>query len=626
MTSNNYKSIKWQWPDVGPTPVSYGLDEEIFDSEKFPNAHTFVREAVQNSLDAKPSGSPAPVRVRFAFHSGQIDFQSAFLADLREKKVASGFQWPDEWDDGQITWLTVQDFNTTGLQGDVASRTSDFWNYWLNFGLSNKNGSGRGGRGIGRVTFLIASRINTVIGLTQRSSDCAVHACGMSVLKPIEIDQELKTSYAYLAESTIKNIFKLYEGEEFHSSLASAFNVADQLNTGSYGLALIIPFPHPDLTADRLIAATIENFAPAILEGQLLVELDSTVIDASTISTHASRVRNEFMSAAMRQDPQRLLTLLALVHAQPTVTVTADRAKFHLADITTSEEKETLRSTIDNGENATVEIKIPVTHKSTKSYSKVTAVIGRCETGCKPIDFFYREGMALPEVTARVPADIDLIVLANDGTLVTYLNFCEGKAHLDLLENRDVREKLRENGFSDGVSLKRSVRWLMDDTRALVLPDKSKPDPSVLSGYFAVTRKNAASEKAGAGGAESNNPNAPDPKPNPPVPKPKVRPFYIEDLTDGFSVSANPHFSEFPASFKVRVAYANGERRPKWSPFDFELQKLPFKEFGSRKAITIEKNVLSGVSCGSDFKVEVRGFDTRRELVAILTTEVDSDA
>jgi hypothetical protein len=626
MTSTNQKPIEWQWPDVGPTPVSYGLDEEIFDSEKFPNAHTFVREAVQNSLDAKPNGSSTPVRVRFAFHSGKIDGRSTFLADLRKKKDASGFQWPHEWDDGEITWLTVQDFNTTGLQGDVTSRTSDFWNYWLNFGLSNKNGSGRGGRGIGRVTFLIASRINTVIGLTQRSNDCAVHTCGMSVLKPIEANQELKTSYAYLAESTFKNIFKLYGGEEYHSSLASAFDIADQLNSGSYGLALIIPFPHHDLTADRLVAATIENFAPAILEGQLLVEIDSTMIDANTISAHASRVRNEFTSAAMRQDPQRLLTLLALAHTLPTVTVTADHAKFRLADITTSQEKEVLRSAIDSGANAVLEIKIPVTYKSTKSLSKVIAVIERSGAGCKPIDFFYREGMALPEVTARVPADIDAVVLANDGNLVTYLNFCEGKAHLDLLENRDVREKLRVNGFADGVSLKRSVRWLMDDTRALVLPDKSKPDPSVLSGYFAVTRKHTASEKPGAGGAESNKPNAPDPKPNGPLPKPRVRPFYIEDLKDGFRVIANPAFSQFPATFKLKVAYANGEKRPKWSRFDFELQKLPFTECGSRKAMTIEKNVLSGIGCGKDFKVEVRGFDTRRELVAVLTAEVDSDA
>ena len=83
----------------------------------------------------------------------------------------------------EFKWLVVEDFNSRGLSGRLDKRTSDFWNYWLNFGLSNKDGTGRGGRGIGRVTFLIASRLQSVIGYTRRSKDGQSAVCGMSVLR-----------------------------------------------------------------------------------------------------------------------------------------------------------------------------------------------------------------------------------------------------------------------------------------------------------------------------------------------------------------------------------------------------------------------------------------------------------
>lgn len=62
-------------------------------------------------------------------------------------------------------------------------------------------------------------------------------------------------------------------------------------------------------------------------------------------------------------------------------------------------------------------------------------------------------------------AEVDLIIQSNEGELVSYLNFCEGKAHLGLIENKEVRAKLVENGFLDGYIVKRFVRRLMPIVR-----------------------------------------------------------------------------------------------------------------------------------------------------------------
>ena len=47
------QSWSWIWPNVGATPINQGLDSEMFDRSDFPYYETFVREAIQNSLDAR---------------------------------------------------------------------------------------------------------------------------------------------------------------------------------------------------------------------------------------------------------------------------------------------------------------------------------------------------------------------------------------------------------------------------------------------------------------------------------------------------------------------------------------------------------------------------------------------
>ena len=614
-------ALKWLWPHVGPTPVTFGMDAEIFDSDQFPNAQTFVREAIQNSLDARVCRS-TPVEVHFDFHKRLLGDRRKFLEDLQEKKALGLLSWPKEWENNSIEWLTVQDFNSSGLLGDVGSRISDFWNYWLNFGVSNKSGAGRGGRGIGRVTFLIASRINTVIGLTRRNEDHRLLACGMSVLKPVEVDGELKTSYAYLAKDTDGNIFELYDGEDFHMELADAFEITEHMQERQTGLSLAIPYPHQDQTPAKLTAAAIENFAPAIANGYLVVSVDGRPIDAKSIDSEAERVQQLFVSPAMQENPVRLLELIRRANNTPDYSILIETPKRFTSEID-EDSKAHLRELWEKQGSISFQIDVPVIRNGRTSYSPISASLAKAAADSKAIDMFYREGMALPLVTARNTSNIDLVVQSNEGELATYLNFCEGKAHLDLLENRDVKEKLRERGFA-GVGLKRFVKWLMDDIRAVVLPDAAEPDSSVMRDFFSVTRKDDAAERPGPGGREGGEPNRPKLRPDEPVPPPRLQPFDIVPLADGFRITANPKFEAFPVGLRAEVAYATGERRPKWSKHDFELEKLCVT--GSKTHVSISGNKIDASSCDKSFVVEVTGFDGRREIAVNLFSVEEDDA
>lgn len=62
---------KWIWPSVGAVPINQGLDTEMFDRLDYPYSETFVREAIQNTLDARldPSVSRSGCSVsQYSFH------------------------------------------------------------------------------------------------------------------------------------------------------------------------------------------------------------------------------------------------------------------------------------------------------------------------------------------------------------------------------------------------------------------------------------------------------------------------------------------------------------------------------------------------------------------------------
>lgn len=104
----------WIWPSVGATPVHQGLDSEMFDRTDYQYSETFVREAIQNSLDARLDLAK-PVLVSFSFRSESSEPRRVFLNQVMEHRRKAGLAVPDEWSKGIVRWLAVEDFNTKVL-------------------------------------------------------------------------------------------------------------------------------------------------------------------------------------------------------------------------------------------------------------------------------------------------------------------------------------------------------------------------------------------------------------------------------------------------------------------------------------------------------------------------------
>ena len=91
-----------------------------------------VREAIQNSLDARPKGSKAPAVVRIYYSGPEAAVDGGkYAAQFRGETIdahysdkRSGLEnlpSPSE----RCEFLAVEDFNTTGLTGDVTKRPTE---------------------------------------------------------------------------------------------------------------------------------------------------------------------------------------------------------------------------------------------------------------------------------------------------------------------------------------------------------------------------------------------------------------------------------------------------------------------------------------------------------------------
>jgi hypothetical protein len=609
---------EWIWPRVGPTPISQGLDTEMFDRPDYPYSETFVREAIQNSLDARLNPEQ-PVIISFNFHSGSTQGREGFLERAVEFRRKAGYSIPDEWGNGQIKWLTIEDFNARGLGGDLRRRMSDFWNYWLNFGVSNKDGSGRGGRGIGRVTFLIASRLQTVIGLTRRSSDGHTAACGMCVLKAFEDATGFHSTHAYLASGEANSIYHLYNSGVFHRGLEQAFGLSGYSGgPHTSGLALVIPYPHPELDADGILASAIEHFAPAILNGTLVVRVNGDQLDETTIEALAGRVAARIHAEPISKDPIRYLALIRRCLGDDLVEIPVSDLRADLPALRDQPVGKKLQSALDRNEMVGVRLSFALERNGQTYTVKLRAALARAPHGKLPVDRFFREGMALPEVKARNPGVLDAVILVDDRELATYLNFCEGKAHLDLLESKDIKSKLEENGFRYNFRIKRFVKSLPVELRNLLTPNIAEPDADVFSSFFSIP-----SDRPGTQTGAGDDPVTPPPPP-PPPPEPVISAAVVEKLDDGFRIKANPKFDKWPVNVAVRIAYADGSRNPAWSEFDFMPSDLS-TEYEDCD-VQFAKNRVQATNCGPGFSIAITGFDAKRELDTRIRTTRDAQA
>lgn len=278
---------KWRFPSNN-FDVEKGLDTADMETFKKDPISSLAREICQNSIDARREKNK-PVKVEFSLFS--VDSSKIpGIERLRREIDSCKNYWSHSTtiknelesmskaiSKNKISCLRISDFNTTGLVGVSDSLSSDKPWYLLTkgSGISLKEGTTGGSKGIGKFSTFVASSFNTVFYAT-RTQEGEVGYQGIAKFASTHslTNPEEKTSgngYYSLNDKNQPILEPFDLDTRFHRH-------DDEYGTDVY----ILGFDYNNWES-LVISKVLESFMVAIVRDHLIVTVSKQEINSSTI-------------------------------------------------------------------------------------------------------------------------------------------------------------------------------------------------------------------------------------------------------------------------------------------------------------------------------------------------------
>ncbi len=605
------------------------IEAEFFSTEALGSlADAFVREAIQNSLDARRNGERLKIRMLFpgALHfpiKARKDFYTTGLLDhfTASRSGLSHAPSPDE----PLVFMVYEDFGTRGLQGDPRQSEdeeidstgprNDFYYFWRNIGRSRKQASELGRWGLGKTVFPAASRINAFFGFTIRADDQRRVLMGQSVLKIHKLEGKRFYPYGYYGE--FDGDFAVpVDNETLLDDFRRDFHIS---RTDQPGLSIVVPYPDPELSPQTIVPSIVRHYFSPIISGDLVVEIvhneQAQMLDAKALPKLLAQVT---WDDAYRY--QRLVELaqwgLRLPRDQHVRLVgpAEDSAPRWGNDAIALENIQGLRDRL-NGEHR-IAVTVPVWVKPTSGQSVLShfdVYLERDETLNGADEHFVRDGISIAGVKATLQKGMRALVAVRDRPLSQLLGDSENPAHTEWQERSPkFKDKYRHGPFTLRY-VKNAPREIV---RILTRPAEGR-DFKLLQHLFSLDvptedavmdPRKGRQEKAGT---EASVP------PDGVETVGSDRFFTLQKLRGGFRISGSGAAKNMPVHASVSVAYEVRRGNPfsQYQPPDFEMDKPPIEittsdaELVQRKGNQLVLHIKS-----PQFQVTVRGFDVRRDI------------
>lgn len=577
-----------------PTQAQFFQQDSITDSP----GKAIVREGIQNTLDAH-SGTDA-CRVRIMVESPDSGSENGMLsaAELQTHiRARKNGLMPDNLPgrDERFRFLVFEDFGTTGLRGNIESPVAeegiknDFYNFFRAVGGTEKEEGKLGKWGVGKHTFWMASRINTVFCLTVRRDAPEILFMGKTILKSHARGDERRKEYqhGYYGMPQNDELCLPVTGKDA-LALAAAF----QLRRGAEepGLSVIVPWLSADIKQTEIFKSVIEDYFYPILAGKLEVSArhdgGEVVLDAESVARYAEgdRMKKRISLA------KKLIGGGGNIHT----VVPEDPARPDWdRDMFGEELLETLGQDYLDGEEIFLQVKVAVTPKDgNPQEADFYVAFVRMENEEKERPVFIRDGITIPDVKSRREKGVVALVVATGDALAKFLGASENPSHTIWQKERIKHDYKHVSGMLKFVQ--ESVRSVIT---ILASADREK-DETLLADIFPA--------EDGSGGKR------PDISPPPPVPKTCV----IQRTSGGFIV--RPGDAEMPvrADLVVEAAYATrGNPLGKYSEDDFVMESNDFAvEYDGLEEVVRDGNRISARITGDTFSLRVKGFDPKRDV------------
>ena len=635
--------MEWKFDAI--TPQTTKVDPkhiEFFQSEALDDVTAaLIREDIQNRLDARAKNAKGPVLVRY-FLSGE---EGALNADkarawfegldphLNSKKSLEELKSKPICLERPMPFLTIEDFNTTGLKGDPLAtkdpedikERNDFYWFIRNVGRTQKKAGDRGRWGLGKIVYPAASAIRSFFCYSVREDDCKEALIGRSVLQIHSIEGEEYQSEGYYGEfpdSQYPYFAAPSEDKKLIREFVECFNITR--TSDQPGLSLVIPFPDSTIEIKRLIVDIIKHYFWEIQKGTIEIEVsnnkgEKTRIAKDTIHDIASswpgldedekviiQRRIEFCRKVDRQDLRESDIYFEL--KKPSAYTNPS-----MVDLFESEDAFGRASQLfQNGDIVALELPV-VVEKISDGKSQTASFwvyLQRDDEIDKPDESVIRDGLTIiGEKSIQLPS-IRAFVLAEDFVLTEFLGDAENPAHTRWLPSTNHFK----GKYAKGPALLDYVKKSANRLANCLARIENQRLPHLLDHIFGIVNED--------GRAEEKKPKGKGKKTPQPIKPPKhKRQFAIEQLEQkrGFKVMPTSEADKTPASLRIRMAYEvmQGNAFSYYHPSDFDLSN---QAAGMRIAykhchpVSCRNNEIEVVIENPEFAVEVTGFDANRDL------------
>ena len=595
-----------------------------------------VREAIQNSLDAKVKDSDDPVRVRITFP----DDSSLPRAEDAERYLESLWSHIEATDvineipetNGKVPFLLFEDFGTRGLVGEPErhedpdeGELADFFYFWRNVGRGKKQGEERGRWGLGKTMFPASSLIHAFFGLTVREGDSHPLLMGQSTLSIHHINGKKHDPYGYYAVHDPADQFALPIKDQQHiDDFCSTFSISRVSETG---LSVVVPYPRTEIDATDVLKSVVKHYFYPILSRGLIVDViadgEAVTIDAATI--------NDVVRKHFSEDDKTFLGTLALanwyISLKKKKMVRAKPQKVHRsptwnAELFTTGQIDDFAEILDSLQPICVRIPVHVIRYGEKpETSYFDVVLERDPDLEQPLDEFIRSGITITGVTSLREAGIRALVIADDLPISTMLGDSENPAHTEW------QDRSRNFVGKYGVG-KSTLAFIKDAPRGLLrlLNKRSEqiddtalrhlfPDPSSKKGKQAVT-----TDQSGKRGKKRRTRTKVDVTRRPRI-------FRLSRTSEGFTASFTEKGKQIvPMRVRIRLAYdvRRGNPYKRWNVADFDLEKDDKRiTHSGGDLLDTAGNRLEVLATSPNWRLQLKGFDPERDLIVDIRREAN---
>ena len=593
--------------------------DAFFDSDTVSDpGKALVREGIQNSLDANKIHPDKPAFVRISLINQDtapswVDVEKYFgMAWPHYTTERSGLH-PDEIPNHQekCTALVFEDMGTTGLAGDTEEwrepgegDRNDFFNFFRAEALTHKSLGDRGSRGVGKATFIQASRVNTLFGLTIRHNDPRRILMGRSVLKSHRLgdDDHHGDGYFGIPSSVSEGLISPVEDEDFIDGFIRAFRLERREESG---LSVVVPWPDTEIDEKTIIRAVCENYFYTILNGglEVLVELPDNVLilDRGSLSQEIQKDEElsrllpvvnlaEWATQGNAGDERYVLNL-----HPGTGTYTWSRSLFPegLPD--------TLREKFQQHQRLVVRVPVPVRKRGTaaqESYFDVYITSDDSNYGTTPA--FIREDILIADVRPRSVRDgIRALVVIDHEPLASFLRQAENPSHTQWQQNRVKKDYIQAPSLVSFVV--NSVREICN----LASAENREEDKRLLADIFPLPDSGDGSNGGDNGETNGNGGNG------------HPSDLRINSINGGFSVTPTHQSFQPGDRVEIKVAYARsrGDAFARYRTTDFRVDQEPITlEILGVELTEFMNNRMVARVTSPQFRIALIGFDENRDI------------